>query len=108
MPSPNVDFHIKIISQETGQAAGMSGTYIDVLSGTAHALAAWTEIAPGIYVSKLNLPIGEYVAQVVVPFDTEIISLPFSVEVTALDVATILSNPETLTVSKYLGIRTSL
>jgi len=79
MPFPNQQFYLKIASVQTGQSALITGEIITVPSGTKTTINSWTEIIPGLYTHPVTLPSGEYIANITVPWESNLHMIPIDV-----------------------------
>jgi len=80
MPVENQQFYLKVTSTSTGQAANITGQIIAVPSGTSTPTAAWTEISPGFYTSPISLLQGEYIADITVPWASNLYTFSIFVD----------------------------
>jgi len=69
----NVLFHLKIVSPyQIGQAASITGEIVIVPSGTKTVITTWSEISPGYYTHPLTLLAGEYMVNIIVPWESNL------------------------------------
>jgi len=73
MPTANQQFYLKLTTVATGQAASITGRIVNVPAGTTQqTINTWTEISAGFYTQPVTLPAGEYIADITVPWDSNL------------------------------------